>query len=85
MPARGPLHGLVRATLLPFFPACEGLPGLAELDVDGFLAKLHRESTPIIWWGLAGACLLVQMAPLVTVGRPWPLALLRPRLAESSK
>jgi hypothetical protein len=77
-PTRGPLRGLIRAGLCAFFPASHGLPGLADLEVDAFLDRLHADAPALLWWTLVAAAAAYQLGPLFTVLIPLPAAWLRP-------
>jgi len=64
--------------MVPLVPRVGELPGLDETDLDGFLGRLHGDAPPTIWWGLVAAALAYQLAPLLTLGLPWPAAGLGP-------
>jgi hypothetical protein len=70
------VNDLVRFAMVAFFPRVDDLPGLAELGVEGKIAALRRESTLLFWVGLVGAAIFFQLAPILTVRRPWPAILL---------
>jgi hypothetical protein len=77
-----PLAAPVRSSLHTILPGAAGLPGLDACDLDGFLRDLHRDAPPTVWWGLVGAALAFQLAPLLTLGIPWVAAGLPPRLRD---
>lgn len=54
------------------------LPGLDELDLEAQVKKLRRESTGLFWFGIVAASVFFQLAPIVTVLRPWPAVFLTP-------
>jgi hypothetical protein len=72
------VNELVRFALVAFFPRVDDLPGLDELGVDDKIAALRRESTFLLWLGVVVAALFFQIAPILTVYRPLPAALLTP-------
>lgn len=67
-----PVNELVRFALVALYPRVDDLPGLGEMDVDGKIAALRRESTLLFWIGLVGAAFVFQITPILTVRRPWP-------------
>ena len=72
----GRVNDLVRFAMVAFFPRTDDLPGLADLDVDVKIERFRRETTPLMWLGVAAAAVFFQLAPILTVRRPWPAALL---------
>lgn len=70
------MNALVRFALVALYPRVDDLPGLAELDVDAKIAELRRDSTRLFWLGVVTAAILFQLAPILTLHRPWPAALL---------
>jgi len=78
-----PASGVIRSSLVALFPRSGPVPGIDELDLDGFLARLHRDTTWLVWWGLVASSLAFQLGTVWTLGRPWPAAWLGPRLADA--
>lgn len=72
------VNDLVRFAMVAFFPRVDDLPGLAELDVDAKIVELRRETTWLLWVGVVAAAVVFQLAPILTVRRPWPAVLLTP-------
>lgn len=72
------MNELVRFALVAFFPRSGDLPGLDELGVDAKIEALRRESTWLFWVGVVGAALFFQIAPVLTILRPWPAVFLTP-------
>ena len=72
------VNELVRFAMVAYFPRVDDVPGLAELGVDAKIADLRRESTLLLWTGVVAAAVFFQLAPILTVRRPWPAALLTP-------
>lgn len=72
------VNDLVRFAMVAFFPRVDDLPGLADLDIDVKIASFRRESTPLLWLGVVAAAVFFQLAPILTVRRPWPAVLLTP-------
>lgn len=64
--------------MVAFFPRVDDVPGLAELGVAAKIADLRRESTLLFWTGIVGAAVFFQIAPILTVRRPWPAVFLTP-------
>ncbi len=58
-------------------PATDGLPGLADTDIDGYLARLQAESPPSLWAGLSAGALLYAGATPFTVRSALPSVLLK--------
>ncbi len=67
---------LIRHAMCDLYPPVEGLPGVADCDVDGFLRTLKRESNLAIWAGLVAGAVLYAMTPVLTVFVPLPSFLL---------
>jgi hypothetical protein len=65
------VDGLVRFALVAFFPRVDDLPGLAELGVDDKIAALRRESAWLFWLGVVLAAVFFQIAPIITIRRPY--------------
>lgn len=55
-----------------FFPPTDGLPGLADLDVTGFVDDLQREVSSMYWSGVVMASMAFVASPIVTIGVPLP-------------
>ncbi|MEO5728595.1 MAG: hypothetical protein ABIV93_16475 [Byssovorax sp.] len=72
------VNDLVRFAMVAFFPRMDDLPGLAELDVDAKIADFRRESTWLMWTGVVAAALVFQLAPILTLRRPWLAVSLTP-------
>jgi hypothetical protein len=58
------------------YPPVEGLPGVADCDLDTFLRTLKRESNLAIWSGVVAGSVLYALSPLLTVFLPLPSFLL---------
>ena len=74
----GRVNELVRFAMVAYFPRVDDVPGLAELDAPAKIAELRRETTLLMWTGVVAAAVFFQLAPILTVRRPWPAALLTP-------
>jgi hypothetical protein len=72
------VNELVRFAMVAFFPRMDDLPGLAELDVDARIADFRRESTWLMWTGVVAAAVVFQLAPILTLRRPWLAVSLTP-------
>lgn len=64
------LDRLVIFAMVSLFPRVGAVPGLAELGVESKVSALHRESTGLMWLGVALGALLFQVSPIATLGRP---------------
>lgn len=71
-----PLTWVVRAAMCDLMPATGDLPGVADCDLDTFLAKLRAETTTLTWVGLCAGAALWMITPLLTVYLPLPAVLL---------
>lgn len=60
----------LKNALLDFFPPCNGVPGIADADLDEFLVRYRREVAPMMRFGIYLSVLLYTLGPLFTVGRP---------------
>jgi hypothetical protein len=72
------VNELVRFALTAYYPRVDDLPGLADLGVDEKITALRRESTPVFWVGIVLAALVFQLAPILTLRRPWLATSLTP-------
>jgi hypothetical protein len=80
VPARGRDSGtvarvinwLARSAMETFYPRSEAFPGLADMDVDGYLRRYARESAPLMWAGFVLGTLVFHLTPLFTVYLPLP-------------
>ena len=72
------VNEIVRFAMVAYFPRVDDVPGLAELGVEAKIVDLRRESTLLLWTGVVAAAVFFQLAPILTVRRPWPAALLTP-------
>jgi hypothetical protein len=72
------VNELVRFALTAYYPRTDDLPGLADLDVDEKIAVFRRESTWVFWLGIVAAAVVFQIAPILTLKRPWLAVQLTP-------
>jgi len=73
---------LVRASIVALYPRTDALPGAEDCDLDAFLDRFRRETTPLMWIGVVAGSLLFQLSPLFTVFVPLPAFLLSRGLAD---
>jgi hypothetical protein len=66
--------------MLTMMPRTDALPGIADVDVDGFLRRMRVDAEPLYWLGLAVGAVVFALAPLLTVGVPLPAFWLPRRL-----
>jgi hypothetical protein len=74
--------GLVRSAIVLLFPRTDGLPGADDCDLDAFLERFRRESSPVLWLGVVAGALLFHLSPVFTVHVPLPATLLSPATAD---
>ena len=77
-----PVNWLVRSAMRDMMPSTGDLPGILDTDVDGFLARLRRETTGMVWTGLVLGALLFVVSPVVTIYVPLPTLLLPASLRD---
>jgi hypothetical protein len=63
---------LVRHAMCALYPRTEALPGVADTDVDAFLARYKRETAPLVWLGVVLGALVFASTPMLTVFVPLP-------------
>lgn len=68
--------------MVAFYPRTDELPGIADTDLDGFLARFRAESPPLLMLGLVAGALLFAITPIVTVYWPLPSFLLPPEVLD---
>jgi len=73
---------LVRAAIVLLYPRTALLPGAEDCDLDAFLERFRRETTPLVWVGVLAGALLFQLSPVFTVHVPLPASMLSPRLGD---
>lgn len=64
------------------YPRTDALPGAADCDLDAFLARFRRETTPLMWIGVVAGAVVFHLSPVFTVLAPLPAFLLPARLAD---
>jgi len=72
----GPVIWLVRSAMCALYPGTDGLPGIRDMDLDGYLRRFRRETTPLLWVGVLAGSFLFAITPLITIGIPLPAFLL---------
>ncbi len=73
---------LLRSAMCDLMPAAAGLPGIVDTDVDGFLDRLWRETTWMMWGTLVLGALLFVVTPFLTLGIPLPTLVLSRTLRD---
>ena len=73
---------LVRKAMSQLYPRTEELPGAEDCDLEGFLRKFKRETTPLMWAGVTAGALAYHASPALTVKVPLPAFLLPRGLAD---
>lgn len=62
---------LIRSAICALYPGAPGVPGVAELGLDEFLARYRREAPTLMWLGLVLGAIAFTLSPILTIG--WPL------------
>jgi hypothetical protein len=73
---------LIKMAMYALLPRTETLPGLVDMDLDGFLRRMAHESHSIFWTGVVLGAVLFALTPVLTVGVPLPAFWLPARLRE---
>ena len=73
---------VVRAAIVLLYPRTDALPGAEDCNLDAFLARFRRETTPLMWLGVVAGAILFHVSPVFTVHVPVPAILLPARLAD---
>jgi hypothetical protein len=73
---------LVRAAIVMLYPRVGDLPGAEDCDLDAFLERFRRETTPLMWLGVVIGAIVFQLTPVVTVFVPLPASLLSQELSN---
>ena len=73
---------LVRSALCAVIPPSNTLPGLVDMDVDGFIDRLREDTTLLYWVGIILSALLFAILPVITVGIPLPAFMLPESLRD---
>ena len=63
---------LIKFAMRALMPRSEGLPGVADTDLDGFLHRMRAETTPLLWAGIVAGALVFVFSPILTLGVPLP-------------
>ncbi len=72
------MKALIRAVMCDLYPRTDTLPGVEDCDIDQFLEKFQRETTPATWAGVVAGSLAYAAAPAITIGRKVPFTMLTP-------
>jgi hypothetical protein len=59
------------------YPPTDDLVGIEQTDVDAFLERFKRETTPMMWAGVVLGSVVFAATPPLTVRVPLPAFLLR--------
>ena len=76
------LTWLIRAAIVSLYPREGDLPGAEDCDLDAFLVRFRRESTPLMWFGVVLGAIVFHLTPIVTVFVPAPAFALPRALAD---
>lgn len=76
------MNWLIARALRDLYPPVDGLPGIADCDLQGFLKTLRRESNLGIYAGMVAGALLYALTPLFTVYLPLPAFALPAKLRD---
>ena len=69
-----------RSAIVLLYPRTEGLPGAEDCDLDAFLERFRRETTPLMWLGVVLGAVVFHLTPFMTVFLPVPAFWLSPSL-----
>jgi hypothetical protein len=72
------MDALIRSAMLDFYPSTDELPGLDQVDLDGFLERYKREAPALLWSGVIAGAVAYNMSPIFTIGKPLPASKLSP-------
>lgn len=72
----------LKRALVDFFPPHDGIPGIADADLDDFLVRYRREVALPMRLGIQFAVVLYTLSPLFTVRRPVLASMLSPALRD---
>ena len=73
---------LVRSAIVLLYPRTPELPGAEDCDLDAFLTRYRRETTPLVWTGVVLGAIVFHLTPVLTVNVPLPAFWLSPKLAD---
>jgi hypothetical protein len=73
---------LVRTAIVLLYPREGDLPGAEDCDLDAFLERFRRETTPLMWFGVVLGAIVFHLTPIFTVFVPAPAFALPPALAN---
>ncbi len=72
------MNYLVRHVLCALMPSGGELPGVADTDLDGFLATYREQATPLVVLGLMAGSAVFVVTPVLTLRRPVLSTMLEP-------
>ena len=72
------MDALIRSAMLAFYPSTDDLPGLDQVDLDGFLARYKREAPALLWSGVIAGAVAYNVSPIYTIGKPLTARMLSP-------
>ena len=67
---------LIKLAMCAMMPRTDGLPGIEDTDLDGFLRRMKRDSDFLYWLGLVAGGLAFAASPIITIYVPLPAFLL---------
>ncbi len=76
------LTWLIREAIVRLYPREGDLPGAEDCDLDAFLDRFRRETTPLMWLGVVLGAIVFHLTPLLTVFVPLPAFALSGELAD---
>ncbi|MGZ3423643.1 MAG: hypothetical protein ACXVEE_37625 [Polyangiales bacterium] len=71
---------LMKFAMVTMMPRTEGLPGIEDCDLDGFLERMRRDSDALYWLGMIVGAWVYMLTPIVTVYLPLPAIMLPEKL-----
>lgn len=73
---------LIKSAMCAMMPRSEGLPGIEDTDLDGFLRRMKHDADWLYWLGLVAGAVVFAITPILTVYVPLPAFLLGKGLRE---
>ena len=76
------MNWLIRKAFEACYPRVDGLPGIADCDLDAYVRQLRREMSPLFSIGFYLGVVLFHLSPILTVFVPLPAFLLPRKLLD---
>ncbi|MEM9188864.1 MAG: hypothetical protein AAGF12_06795 [Myxococcota bacterium] len=76
------MRWLVRQAMCALYPETDDLMGIEAANVDAFLTRFRKETTPLMWTGVVAGSAVFAATPILTLGIPAPAFLLPKKLLD---